>query len=215
MGCLIIILIWLQDYIPAKHRAFWSRDYRCKYGFDFDRFLQKCQDIDECTEFDFCPDRLHCVNTVGSYFCGCRNGFEAFERTCRDIDECSKRRSCPEMASCENSEGSFTCFCNVGYEGEKCTDIDECYNRTSNCDVNAKCFNTEGSHDCECKAGYFGSGVKCSLGQCSNTLCPENKKCVSPTSIECECADGFFLNELDSCMDINECLIVNDCDHLM
>ena len=40
-------------------------------------------------------------------------------------------------------------------------DIDECAEKTDNCNDNAKCTNTIGSFTCTCKEGYTGNGVNC------------------------------------------------------
>ena len=41
------------------------------------------------------------------------------------------------------------------------TDIDECKEKSDNCDINAHCTNNPGSFDCVCKDGYEGSGTNC------------------------------------------------------
>lgn len=40
-------------------------------------------------------------------------------------------------------------------------DVNECINKTDNCDGNATCSNTDGSFTCGCNSGYFGNGVSC------------------------------------------------------
>ena len=40
-------------------------------------------------------------------------------------------------------------------------DIDECAERTHDCDVNAECNNTLGSYNCTCKDGFQGNGSNC------------------------------------------------------
>ena len=111
----------------------------------------KCADLDECdTGINFCDD-LHCINTVGTYTCGCDRGFEKVEKRyetyCIDEDECSNRNPCPENASCKNTVGSYECLCDSGYDGEFCSDVDECSGLRNNCDTNAYCFNNLGSDD--------------------------------------------------------------------
>ena len=43
-----------------------------------------CLDIDECRQLDIqCGDELaECVNTVGSYYCGCKRGHVMHDRQC-------------------------------------------------------------------------------------------------------------------------------------
>ena len=123
---------------------------------------------------------------------------------CVDIDECAERGMCSENAECQNSEGSYLCNCFDGFGGDFCTDIDEC-NSTNSCDLNAQCRNTDGSYECSCKDGFYGAGNWCSPGRCPESNCPENQKCVSPTTIKCECQEGFRFNNLSTCVDIDEC----------
>ena len=91
-------------------------------------------------------------------------------------------------------------------------DVDECSSETeNNCDLNADCENTIGSFTCHCRPGFYGSGQNCDRGQCSDTSCPENEVCVSPTKTKCKCPKNF--KKIDaSCTDIDECGVENACD---
>ena len=123
---------------------------------------------------------------------------------CVDIDECTKLGVCPENSECQNSEGSYLCNCFDGFEGDFCTDKNEC-NSTNGCDLNAQCRNTDGSYECSCKEGFYGAGNWCSPGQCPESNCPVNQKCVSPTTTNCECREGFQFDNSSVCVDIDEC----------
>ena len=110
--------------------------------------MNECTDIDECgMDIRFCG-QLQCLNTVGTYNCGCRPGFEfvekLYEKYCIDVDECKNRNACPENAYCQNTVGSYTCSCKPGYEGTLCSDVDECAIGEVNCDPNAICLNNLG-----------------------------------------------------------------------
>ena len=164
---------------------------------------------------------MHCTNTVGNYNCGCRDGFYTRIRVdwdlminipyCVDIDECT-RGVCPRNSVCYNTAGNYTCECSSGYEGYLCEDIDEC-GQVSSCDVNAKCSNTKGSFMCHCNEGYHGNGKSCAVGHCDNRSCPSNGKCISPTSDECECKEGYSWKQSTKfCQDIDECLSGHNCD---
>ena len=168
---------------------------------------RECTDIDECKEYGgLCRGNVHCTNTVGSYTCGCWTGYEAAQTGCIDIDECTNKDSCPENSVCENSAGNYTCQCHSGFQGHFCEDIDEC-SLTSRCDANATCYNSEGSYKCYCTLGFHGDGKTCEIGQCDDRSCPDNQKCISPTTNECECREGFSPGEnADFCNDIDECL---------
>ena len=135
--------------------------------------------------------------------------FQLEDFGCVDIDECDSK-ICPENASCVNSEGGYKCLCFNGYEGDLCTDIDECSKNTTMCDKNADCLNTVGGYSCFCKQNFIGTGHSCSEGKCTDSLCPENQVCVGPTSMLCECRDGYILNK-GECTDIDECSTQNVC----
>ena len=67
-------------------------------------------DIDECEDLQPCHQL--CLNTNGSYMCGCRSGYELTNsKDCIDIDECQEAR----CSRCSNWPGSFKCFCDDGY----------------------------------------------------------------------------------------------------
>ena len=182
----------------------------------------ECIDFDECNKHNgFCHENVHCINTVGSYICGCRSGYEFFtkinwdlyinEPYCVDIDECRNRVVCPKKSICKNTDGSYICQCNPGFVGHLCEDIDEC-NLTSTCDENATCFNKEGSYVCSCNLGYRGDGLTCKVGQCEDRRCPPDQKCISPTTDKCQCNEGLSYNTItEFCEDDDECLLDHDC----
>ena len=106
--------------------------------------------------------------------------------------------------------GTYKCIeCPEGFRingTELCADIDECSNLESACHENAKCTNTVGSFTCACNQNYFGNGFFCVTGQCDDTSCPkQNQKCRSPTTVDCKCKNGFYMDEFDECVDIDEC----------
>ena len=126
-----------------------------------------------------------------------------------DIDECLVGSACPDNSRCQNIDGNFHCACNSGFDGDRCMDIDEC-SRAGTCHENATCHNNKGSYLCFCRNGFFGDGDLCRKGDCDDRMCPWNQKCVSPTTTECECREGFRSFQ-EFCQDINECLQDHDC----
>ena len=104
--------------------------------------------------------------------------------------------------------------CQDGFlrNGTDCIDVDECSSGLNNCDLNADCFNSVGSYTCQCKEGFIGTGNLCGRGQCKDASCPENQKCISPNTFDCECKKGFEMDQYGDCTDIDECVIANDCD---
>ena len=118
---------------------------RCEKGFTLVvvNSQKTCQDIDECTKYKRLCYSKHCINTVGSYFCGCESGYATIENGCFDINECLNFHQCPKKADCKNTQGNFTCQCYAVYEGTFCTDIDECSTNVDDCHTNADCINTD------------------------------------------------------------------------
>ena len=52
----------------------------------------------------------------------------------------------------------------------------------------------------------------CRSGQCNDVICDDiNKKCVSPTTMDCECKPGFLTGRDGECIDINECSTEKSC----
>ena len=169
-----------------------------------------------------CPVNQKCVRPT-SFECECKAGFNTTLSGCDDFDECLSGHNCHEHAECSNLDGSFTCTCTDGYEGngvtclkkcpegfernddQLCQDTDECSIDSDVCHENAICSNTEGSYKCNCTNGFYGSGESCFPGSCPDFICPLNQKCVSPTTTECECIEGFAFHNFSECTDINEC----------
>ena len=179
-------------------------------GFTMER--HKCKDIDECKVLrGLCRGNVHCTNTVGSYACGCWHGYKTSKSGCIDVDECENPEVCPENSNCLNFAGNYTCQCHDGYQGHLCRDIDEC-STTSRCHLNATCSNSDGSFFCSCNLGFYGDGINCRPGRCDDKSCSRNGKCISPTSDQCECREGFELKGNDFCEDIDECLNDDSCD---
>ena len=200
--------------------------YKCSchdgYRIGVEKNSERCFDVDECLNRRNCPYYSLCENSKGGFSCICNDGFHG--KNCIDVDECSTNdETCDIHANCTNTFGSYICACRNGFSGSgkqsdchcepgffsnessTCVDENECASNTHECDENAACFNTIGSYSCSCKNGYYGSGRTCVKGQCNDLSCPDNQRCVSPTTIQCTCNDGYAaINE--SCFDIDECL---------
>ena len=156
-----------------------------------------------------CSHGAVCTNNVGGYACTCNYGFKTHtglvgDIHCLDINECIRQNACQGNAGCRNTQGSYICDCFDGYAGDLCEDIDECTGKNE-CHSKAQCQNTEGNYTCSCNEGFFGSGYYCVRGQCQDSFCPDNQKCVSATTEECKCKEGFQLNNDFDCVDIDEC----------
>ena len=69
-----------------------------------------------------------CIDTLGSFYCQCRDGYEVVDQSllCVDYDECFRNEDkCQQH--CDNSIGSYTCSCEVGYslnnDGLSCLEL--------------------------------------------------------------------------------------------
>ncbi|XP_052366233.1 adhesion G protein-coupled receptor E2-like isoform X4 [Oncorhynchus keta] len=140
----------------------------CDPGF-IAKGSQKCDDIDECKEWDStppCGSKAACFNTQGSFYCHCLPGFIStttdyftpLTGKCKDIDECLITQVCGSNTICLNTIGSYNCQCQPGFRVStytgRCTDIDECLEKTHSCGSNASCLNTIGSFHCQCQPGF-------------------------------------------------------------
>ncbi|XP_015599681.1 fibrillin-2 isoform X1 [Cephus cinctus] len=155
----------------------------CPPGYRYESAIQRCADIDECTELpDACNKETQlCVNIQGNFTChdltsgkSCPAGFkfDAITKTCKDVDECTEGiHGClPEIEACRNIDGAYECDikCQGGFIFSvnlgACIDVDECaVNATELC-PGSECINTVGGYECskqerpstksQCPAGY-------------------------------------------------------------
>ena len=92
--------------------------------------------------------------------------------------------------------------------------MDECADKTHDCDINADCNNTLGSYECSCKDGYHGNGTNCS-GYFVFTFSevPFNKSRNNRTY-----SDGLLFLTLDTneCFDgIHHCDVNAECNNTL
>ena len=191
----------------------------CKTGYRYSPELDSCSDANECQNDTMCEQT--CVNTVGSYICGCMGGYLLKNGTyCQDVDECMAGNT--NCTICTNTMGSYVCSCPDGYSlsgFSDCVEIDEC--QLSNGGCQQICINTEGGYNCACGSGYAVSADNLSYCQDVNECTLNNGDCQHACqNIEggyfCSCSNGYELSPLNSssCIDINECLVNNgNCHH--
>ncbi|XP_074593914.1 EGF-containing fibulin-like extracellular matrix protein 1 [Brevipalpus obovatus] len=224
---------------PGKYIC--ARKYNCGTGYRYNLNADLCEDVDECSQkSDICGPRHICKNTPGTYRCvrvscppgqklitdgscrgiECKAGYQLIGNECEDINECNAQpRLCPREMKCINYPGSYRCksICTSGmrYNSsiDKCVDIDECVEGTSNCQVNQICQNLSPGYSCVCPMGYMMNA----LGQCEDidecqrnksSACPPHSYCVNfPGYHECFCEKGFKRQSSsnNTCVDIDEC----------
>ena len=131
-----------------------------------------------------------------------KKGFYGDGKTCK-VGQCDDRR-CPSGQKCV-SPTSNECDCKEGLTLDKnkdfCLDIDECLT-DHDCDKNSTCVNFIGYYACHCNPGYFGNGKTCEKSNCTDDMCSLNEECVSPTTLDCRCKNGFERDENDLCEDL-------------
>nr|KAF6478952.1 adhesion G protein-coupled receptor E1 [Molossus molossus] len=179
-------------------------------------------DENECWNTTTCPAYASCTNTVGSYYCTCKQGFLSsnglthFRGTgveCKDIDECSSSfLRCGPNSVCKNLPGRYKCSCLPGFSSSTgndwspkkpghffCTDINECLN-SGVCPEHSECTNSLGSYSCHCHDGFIYNNSLCEdMDECAYPgACPEHATCHNSFgSYSCVCSSGFELSSGD------------------
>nr|XP_040146953.1 adhesion G protein-coupled receptor E1 [Ictidomys tridecemlineatus] len=195
--------------------------------------LEQKSDVNECADTTTCPAYATCTNTVGSYYCTCKQGFLSSNGQkqfrgpgveCEDIDECVDM--CPLRSDCTNTPGSYSCTCHPGFapshgqrhfrgQGVECRDVDECSQDPPPCGPNAVCTNTPGSYSCRCTAGFRphheGSQTQANftcqriLFKCKEDMIPHNKQAQ-----QCQAGAPVELEYLPFCALMNDTFHVLD-----
>ncbi|XP_053316344.1 mucin-4-like [Spea bombifrons] len=145
--------------------------------------------------------------------CKCSDAWEG-EFCTEDFNACLQN-ICFNTSSCVDNlaplEGCQCSPCPKGLigDGVKCSDIDECYENTSDC--NQICINTFAGYECSCNAGYRSSQQNSShcddIDECvGSSPCGENAMCSNlPGNFSCVCMNGYHGDPYLLCTDINEC----------
>uniref|UniRef100_A0AAY5L311 Hemicentin 2 n=1 Tax=Esox lucius TaxID=8010 RepID=A0AAY5L311_ESOLU len=211
----------------------------CPSGFSISLENNTCQDIDECAQGShMCHYNQQCMNTVGTYRCQakCGPGFKpsAMGTSCEDVDECQESSLSPCHQQCLNTLGSFRCFCSPGYQlsGHRCLDVDECQQTPSPCAH--QCRNVPGSFRCLCPPGtvLLGDGRSCAgleRGQAfsngtsvrarlrpqlvSSAGRPILSRHHGVSRITRQSCPIGYTNRDGTCVDVDECLLRNPCQH--
>ncbi|KAK3579903.1 hypothetical protein CHS0354_031421 [Potamilus streckersoni] len=185
-------------------------------------------DVNECLlNNSLCPGKHQkCINTAGSYTCGCENGYirkSNLSLDCTDLDECedSMLNTCDQ--NCNNTDGFYACTCNEGFKMQerRCVDVNEC-ERPNACQH--ICDNLQGSYRCLCHTGF-----KVDVDNTTNckpiTECPKSQtelcldkgaQCaISRGQAVCQCSKGFEWNRVkEECTDIKDCTVNARCNQI-
>ncbi|XP_071818169.1 uncharacterized protein [Apostichopus japonicus] len=192
-------------------------------------------DVDECSLQGQLVCMQRCINTIGSFKCGCRPGWHL----AADGYSCYYVTSMPTMNPCSDSPcsqgcqilgdtGGYECICSQGYRlalnGITCLDINECVELAEPCARGQSCSNSPGSFFCSAASGFpcpTGLRYNPSIGRCEDIdECAENtddctslEECVNSRgsytcqSLQYTCSRGLRYNAANGiCTDINECL---------
>jgi hypothetical protein len=175
---------------------------------------QDCTDIDECMNSTICSQV--CINTVGSFECGCHPGYELANDkiTCNDINECDRYlANCAQL--CTNTEGSYNCLCQHGLisinNGTTCqVDPNKVCPNDNMCQQICMLSDDNSTQECSCWRGYTLDG--------NNRTCSDINECIGAVmcsqlclningSYACHCSSGYTLSDDGyTCIDDNECL---------
>ncbi|XP_037544986.1 adhesion G protein-coupled receptor E1 [Nematolebias whitei] len=232
-----LILVWLVSTFMVQNAQL------CPVGFT--KLESRCVDLDECVvQEDICGKNAQCFNTIGSYYCQCKDGYKSTNgvnftavsnANCIDIDECKEPKDiCGPHAICTNAVPHYKCSCKEGFvssaevkfftksDNVTCRDKDECTEETV-CGLNSTCKNTKGSYNCVCKPGFrLKSGKHNYTGkveQCED-LCKLDKTiCGNGT---CHTGDsGYYCtcftnygNKMSRCIDM-DCGVFNKAKDLV
>ncbi|XP_036382492.1 hemicentin-1 [Megalops cyprinoides] len=160
-----------------------------------------CVDVDECKDGShMCRYNQICQNTVGGYGCVCPRGYrsQGVGRPCLDIDECQQVPS-PCAHQCRNVPGSFRCLCPPGTtllgDGRSCAGLER--GLANGTRVLARL-----------RPQLVSTRGRPVLGRLS--VQPEQHSLSHSTRYGCPLG---FTRKDSVCVDIDECLQRNPCQH--
>ncbi|CAJ0583605.1 unnamed protein product, partial [Mesorhabditis spiculigera] len=159
--------------------------------------------------YDFCKQKPcknggKCINTNGTYTCGCKDGWMG--QNCDIVKTTScKDKPCRNAGKCQQVEGSVVCECPKGFAGPLCdVYVSPCEERPCK---NGVCKESGDSYVCECSAGYAGKHCNELLTACGSTSPCSRGRCEDVwNGTICHCDKGWQGG--DCSVDINECLAV-------
>lgn len=196
---------------------------KCNSGWLGNGATGNCRNENECLRPGinaYCPlTGGMCVDTVGSFVCGCGAGWSGEYGNCENKNECTlKTANCASVAACNDTQGSFTCACPSPWytspnNGVTCAGVAPCEAKTDKCaKVGANCtsifipgnsnMSASFSHTCACMKGWEGNGTMClDVNECSRGThnCPTTTSTCSNTvgSFQCACTSPGYIDQVD------------------
>uniref|UniRef100_A0A3P9Q385 Fibulin 5 n=1 Tax=Poecilia reticulata TaxID=8081 RepID=A0A3P9Q385_POERE len=167
----------------------------CPYGFEYNRNLGQCSDVNECSWPQPCQGEMLCVNRIGGY--QCLSG-DYYDRPYRRVSPAQPEPSYPDPSdripdtfartpprAVEPSYPivSNPALCTLGYAlaaDGTCNDIDECETNSHHCNPTQVCINTAGGYTCSCTEGYW-----LIAGQCQGERIWVDNRLYGVTSAPC------------------------------
>ncbi|XP_030385204.1 fibrillin-2 isoform X2 [Scaptodrosophila lebanonensis] len=209
----------------------------CPAGFELTVDGKTCQDINECdivladdADEETVPHRVCpqlCVNTLGSYTCGCELGYHLLEDqrscvrdNCQDLDNPQLNRTrCAHQ--CVNTEiGGYECVCpegyKLGYDLHSCNVADsECTRENGHAHCRpGSCRDNENStsYSCVCPPGYANEVYSClDIDECAAGTHQCSHNCFNVEGgYQCLCPVGYVIgDDGNTCEDVDECKLDN------
>eukprot|EP00058_Branchiostoma_floridae_P028489 XP_002613980.1 hypothetical protein BRAFLDRAFT_118458 [Branchiostoma floridae] len=160
-----------------------------------------------------CQHGGECFSNDAGYRCFCPEDWHG--------DNCEKRKPCvvnpcQNDGICEENGEDFACTCPEGWKGETCEIevVDPCQPNPCKRGICSPDRVNPETFSCSCPSGWTGRTCNADIDECRNNPCGGGKnKCYNrPGTFICVCATGYE-SKGTTCVDINECRGIHDCDH--
>ena len=157
-----------------------------------------------------------CHNTIGSYVCNCSHGKVLASDGHSCVPDHCRTAGLNCNHQCVNDLTVARCTCpehfTLGDDGRSCVDLNECDDNNGGCQEH--CVNLSPGYQCAC---YATKMLDIDQKSCIHDPCHQDS---TKTAVinggggwRCDCKEGYRLNNLNICEDIDECQIDNWCQH--
>ena len=156
-----------------------------------------------------------CHNTIGSYVCNCSHGKVLASDGHSCVPDYCREAGLNCSYQCINDLTGARCTCaehfTLDTDGRNCVDLNECEVNNGGCQEH--CVNLTPGYQCAC---YETKMLDQDQKTCIDDPChadPTKQAVRDGSGWRCDCKQGYRLNELGICVDIDECQIDNWCQH--